>query len=806
MRRKRVISLLTALTLTGTCVLGGCGSEPADNEVETATEVAETTVEEKIPDGYTAAPYQVDAELQGPTEYLEPVFYENEGGPTIGVTLVGVVAKDGLYFKDSDNDQELDDFEDWRLDTEVRVADLLTKLNDQQRIGLLENQLMCSPTAKSAEEVYAEDGSVQLDQLIKITEDAMNMPVDAKDEEDNAIYYNSTGAILTYESRSGVSRVTTDAETGALWTNAVNMTTEYAAVAKGEPTIPFTIISNPQNVIGIPDSMGVAAAAMGDGDYSLVEQYADIDRQIWASKGIHRMYGQQIDLITDPRWSRNGTTYSEDPEVTAGIATALVTGYQTGTDGVQEDDVALIMKHFPGDGASYNGFESHYKSGQWRVYQTEGSLENYQLVAFQAAIDAGVAGIMPGYSMQAEAGMLGSVAQSYRGVEIAPELIANAYNTTMLQTLLRDTMGFEGFVNTDSGVIGGSSFADTSFGAEDLTFPERVAAVVNAGSDVIGDALLGTSLESFSEAMEQGLFDAEALDRANGNVLSVSMEMGQFENPYQNIEESKAVVDGLADQIEALGTEMNQKSVVLMKNHDNVLPLEDTAKTVYIASFTNEGEKEETITSWEEAFEAAGYTLVDDAAEADIAFLDVAPGGVAMSNPYMNVIDLVEELGVDEINYPDDTTKTGSQVEVTTLQDVDKIAEISDTVHANGGVVVASINITSPWILTNLEPYCDGLLGTFGTSVSAKMDVLTGAYNPTGKLPLTMVSCNEVIAVEETEVNGTSFEKCVSPNDVPGYDKDQYISEEVLAQSPSGSYAYQDADGNIYTTWFGLSY
>ncbi len=47
---------------------------------------------------------------------------------------------------------------------------------------------------------------------------------------------------------------------------------------------------------------------------------------------------------------------------------------------------------------------------------------------------------------------------------------------------------------------------------------------------------------------------------------------------------------------------------------------------------------------------------------------------------------------------------------------------------------------------------------------------------------------------------------CISPNDVPGYDKEQYIDPEVLAQSPSGSYAYQDADGNFYWFGFGLSY
>lgn len=807
-KKKRIVSLMTALTLTGSLVLGGCAKSAGTDETTTAEQVEATTtaaVEEAGPE-YIPAPYTVDESLQGPTEYLDPVFYENEGGPTIGVTLVGVISEEGKYFKDSNNDGKLDAFEDWRLDTETRVADLLTKMSTQQHIGLLENQLMCSPTAKSAEEVYDGDGKVILSQLITVTEDAMNMPADLADDDGKTLRNNSTGEILTFENRSGVLRATTDAETGALWTNAVNMTTEYAAAAKNEPTIPFTIISNPQNVIGIPNSIGVAAAVMSDvaagGDYSLVERFADIDRQIWDAKGISRMYGPQIDLITDPRWNRNSGTYTEDPKVMAGISAALVKGYQTGTDGVQDGDVALIMKHFPGDGASYNGFESHYASGKWRIYQTEGSLENYQLVGFQAAIDAGVAGIMPGYSMEAAPGTYGSVAQSYRGVELALELIANAYNTTILQTLLRDTMGFDGFVNTDSGVITGAVI----FGAEDMTVAERIAAVINAGSDVIGTAFSGIEWDAYTEAMEQGLLTEEAINRSNSIMLSTLMDMGQFENPYKDVEESKATVEGLAEDMEALGTEMNQKSVVLMKNHDEVLPLTDDSKKVFVASFTNAGEKEETLTELKEAFEAAGYTLVETEKEADIAFLDVEPGGVSNSNTFMNVIDLVDGLEVPEVNYPDGTTKTGEMTEATTLADVKKIAKISETVHGNGGIVIASVNITSPWILTNLEPYCDGLIGGFNTSVAARMDVLTGAYNPTGKLPVTMVSCNEVIAVEETEVDGATYEICVSPNDVPGFDKDQYMAQEVLAKSPSGSYAYQDADGNVYAAWYGLSY
>ncbi len=741
--------------------------------------------------GYIEAPYTADAS-QTPTEYLAPVFYENEGGPTISVVYGGVIVEDGKYFRDSDNDQELDAFEDWRLTTEERVADLLGKMTQEQRIGLLQNALMCSPAVASADEVYDENGSVILSQLVALS-----------DGGDNSSSAYAASGILDAYTRSGVIRKDTDTETGALFNNALNMMAEYVGVTKGEVTIPYMLISNPM-ISGYPTALGFGAAATGDGNADFIVDFAELDAEIWDAKGIHQMYGPQIDLVTDPRWSRIGGTYTEDPDMMAQIATALVTGYQHGADGAQAGDVALIIKHFPGDGASENGFESHYGMGQWRIYSTEGSLENYQLVGFQAAIDAGVAGIMPGYSRPTLDAR--SVSQSYRGVTVDGEEIANAYNTTILQTLLRDTMGFEGFINSDSGIIGEGEAYATNFGAEDMTAAERYATVINAGTDVVGDAFTAVlDYGATAEAVTSGLVTEEAFDRATTNRMTSWIDLGMFDNPYRDPAESKAVGEQYAEARDEMKADVNHKSVVLMKNHDDVLPLTDTSKAVYLASFTDSGENDSNIESWTAAIKAAGYTIVDDEAQADIAILDVVPGGVANATEYMNNINLVEDFEEEHVD-PNTGEKDGEIVEVTTLQDVDDIADIANTLHANGGIVIASINISSPWILTNLEPYCDALVGSFSTSAQARMDVLTGAYAPTGKLPVTMVSCDEVIAVnEQTLSDGNTYDICVSPNDVPGYDKDQYIDDSVLAQSPSGSYAYQDADGSLYVSGFGLS-
>ena len=797
MKKKRIVPLVLSaamLVSLATSCTNTAENTPSPSQTQSESP-APTPSETAVQDGYIAAPYTADASAI-PTEYVAPVFYENEDGPTISVTYTGVIVEGGQYFRDSDNDQELDPFEDWRLTTDERVADLVGKLNQDQRIGLLSNALMTSPAVTSADEVYDEDGNVILSQLVSLGE-----------ADYGAI---TTSAYIAYDDmfesniRSGVIRKDTDTETGALFNNALNMLAEYIGVTRGEVTVPYMLISNPMNS-GYPFSMGFAAAVQGDGNADAVKSWAEVDAAIWDAKGIHQMYGPQIDLVTDPRWSRNNTTYGEDPEVMADIATALVEGYQHGTDGAQTGDVALIMKHFPGDGAAQNGFESHNWIGQWRIYSTEGSLEKYQLVGFQAAIDAGVAGIMPGYSRVGDDAR--SVTQVVNGITIEPEEIANAYSSVILQTLLRDAMGFEGFINTDSGII-----SQQYYGAEDMTMAERYAAAINAGSDVIGDGpsgfitdpdVIAEITEGLTASVTSGMVTDEAFDRATTNRMKSWIDLGMFENPYRDPEESKAVGEEYAQTREDSKTEFNQKSVVLMKNSDSALPLSDTSVNIYVQKFTGTGnDTDDTIA---DELTAMGYTVVDDYNEADVAILMVVPASLANGTDHLQVLDLVEDIEVDE--YDENGVKTGNTVDWTNVADLEDIWEIADAVHANGGKVVGTINISSPWILTNLEPYCDALLGTFSTSDQAIADVVTGAYNPTGKLPVTMVSCDEVIAVnEEVLSDGNTYEVCVSPNDVPGYDKEQYMDADVLAQSPSGSYAYQDADGNFYWSGFGLSY
>ena len=132
------------------------------------------------------------------------------------------------------------------------------------------------------------------------------------------------------------------------------------------------------------------------------------------------------------------------------------------------------------------------------------------------------------------------------------------------------------------------------------------------------------------------------------------------------------------------------------------------------------------------------------------------------------------------------------------MSGIGRIREIAEQMHQHGGKVISNVNITLAWELGNLEPHCDALLAGFDTYVSATMDVILGRFAPTGKLPVTLPRGDEVLAVD---ANGV----CISPNDVPGYDKDKYMPE-ALKDENGKAYAYRDQAGNYYELDFGLRY
>ena len=391
--KKRIVPLVLSaamLVSLATSCTNTAENTPSPSQSATPTPSASTGVE----DGYIPAPYTVSSEDELTSKFLEPVFYENEDGPTIGVTLLGVIVQDGKYFRDLDNDQELDDFEDWRLDDQTRAEAMAAALTDEQLTHQVANNGSYSAKSTKTEDVVDENGEPVWTKLYP-TSGGFGGGGKSEEEEDpdatNIEYLNSEGF------RTLVIRNNPETEVAVWFNNGLEQYSEYDAITNGEVAVPFFTFTNPISH-GLPNSEGVAAASLGAGNADAVLEDAQYDREVMWAKGVDGLYGPQIDLATDPRWSRNNSTYGEREDMSAEIASNLVIGYQNGDQGMVEGSVLVTVKHFPGDGAAYNGFESHGQTGRYRIYSTENSLADYQLKSFIAAFEAGAAGVMPGYS------------------------------------------------------------------------------------------------------------------------------------------------------------------------------------------------------------------------------------------------------------------------------------------------------------------------------------------------------------------------------------------------------------------------
>ena len=776
------------------------------------------SVDPELKNGYIPAPYVLEEGEKINDFYLEPVLFHNENGPTIGVTTCGVIVKDGLYFKDMDNDGILSPYEDWRNDHETRAKDMVAHLPLNQQAGLVLNTLWNTPLSMTREGAKDEEGNIVPAKIFKRYDPAAPIPKGILPGLDMRV---DDGQVLEQKLAAGVYRGEMRAEAGvaALYHNLGTQYVEYEA-CNGGVAIPYSLHTNPIN-IGYPDVLGFGAACMGDGNFDIVYDMAETDRKMMAACGLNIMYGHKVDVDTDPRWPRNSGTYGERPDITVGITRELVRGYQNGEEGLKKGAIALTVKHFPGDGPAENGFEPHLPIGQWRLYPTEGSMAKYHLPPFQAAFDMNASAIMPDYSRICNDGR--SVPQYYKGKLTSSETVPSTYSKELITDLARDTMGFTGYVNSDSGIT-----TTQIYGVEHLSMAERYAKAISAGTDVIGG---NYDAENIVKAVEEGYLPKEDLDRANYRRLLSLFRQERVDNPYLDPDEADRVRMENYEGAKKAAYRACQKEVVLAKNHGNVLPM-TRGKKVYVSVFSGENagaflaqmmgagvageDNDEKLRKLlESLLRSKGYEIVDTPEECDYAYLHVWPqqNNIVFVQRSMPVLELVENFMHEEREVNKSQKKTGNLIEINTLRGIGRIPALAETVHAHGGKVIATFVVSNPWILKPLEPYVDGMTFQYtvspvamGNALGAQMDVLSGDYNPTGKMSLTMVSSMDVIAITEKEIDGQIYEICASPNDVPGYDKDPYIDPAILARVKGGSYAYCDEDGNYYRSGFGLSY
>ena len=681
-------------------------------------------------------------------------YYRNSNGPVIGTVSRKVIEKDGLYFKDLDGSGDFKPYDDWRLPAEERARAYVKALTTDEKIA----QLFISDWRMGKYLSQFPDHQPQLDESGTLDDAEFS----GKTIFGQQHLPGTTELIKKWFARHLILRANPTPEDLADWLNQL-----HAVAEECEHFVPVQVVSNSRNengelVFGMndaagifaawPGTLGIAAAVKGD-SIDLVDDFADCVRREWDATGLKKGYMYMADVVSDPRWQRTYGTFGEDPELICEIFRHIIPRIQGSEEGVTADGVAMTVKHFPGGGARENGFDPHYQMGQWNVYQTEGSLEKYHIPGFQVVVDCNASSIMPYYAKPAAAKSAPQTDKNGDPMEMQP--YGFAYNKPFIDGLLRRQMGFRGYINSDTGIV-----HNMSWGVEMLDKPERIGfAVNNAGVDLIS---------------------------------------GLFENPYRDPKKAAEVIADPSDWDKAM--DVHRKSVVLLKN-DGVLPLTAdklAGKKVYAECFNKNPEAARAATESLRQQLQGTAELTEDYREADYAVLLLNPSSGEYFNATPGYLELDLCDGKEVPNVDNEGRPTEETHKETTLAEVGRIAEIAEAVHAKGGKVIANVNVTLAWEVGNVEPSCDAFLCGFDTYASAVLDVIFGRFSPVGKLPLTLPRGDEVLKVDKNGV-------CISPNDVPGYDKDQYMPDSLKDENGK-AYAYRDAAGNYYEMNFGLRY
>ena len=374
--------------------------------------------------------------------------------PAVEAKVKDILTVDGLKFKDLNGDGKLDKYEDWRLPAEERAKDLVDKMTLEEKAGLF---VICDK--KMGISLTDENKHLSIYNGI-INEQDQELP-DGRGHE-----YATTEMIENMHIRHIIVRENAKPSELATWVNALNEMAEGTRLG-----IPVLVASNSRNentdaaynaedveskYTAWPGTLGIAATQ----DLQVVKEFAEVGRKEWNASNLRKGYMYMADAVTDPRWFRTFGTFGEEVGFIGDAISTIIKTYQG--EQLSSDSIGLTIKHFPGGGARENGYDPHYEEGKFNVYPTEGSLEKYHLPPFVAAVKANPTSIMPYYAIPSNE----KSAMPQSPFKESFEEVGFAYNKAMISDLLRDQMGFTGYVNSDSGVL-----SRMAWGVEELTLP-----------------------------------------------------------------------------------------------------------------------------------------------------------------------------------------------------------------------------------------------------------------------------------------------------------------------------------------------
>jgi beta-glucosidase len=521
----------------------------------------------------------------------------------------------------------------------------------------------------------------------------------------------TTKGVTKFHLRHFILRANVPARTMAEWANNLQALCEKDGLG-----IPAIIASNPRNHITKDASIGLSVGATSFStwpgelglsatrDLKLIRTFAETARREWAAVGLRKGYMYMADLSTEPRWQRIEGTFGENAEWVAKMMHEIIIGFQ-GTK-LSPNSIALTTKHFPGGGAGVGGQDPHFDWGKFEHFP--GKMFQNNLIPFKAAIKAGTSAIMPYYSVP---------------LDTKYEQIAYAYNKPVITGLLRDSLGFQGIINSDTGPI-----EMMPWGAENLSIQQRYKKTLEAGVNLYS----GTADPSqLLETVQSGMVDIKLIDASVYRLLMEKFALGLFENPYVDVDHAEKIVG--SKELQEKANLAMRKSIVLLRNENNFLPLKPKTKVYFESYFKQRGDKSPS-NIIDASKVSTSVQLVNSPEEADVVLVWITPGSKSLFEADGSPLFLSLSKNAVDIKY------------------INQLASKKPTILV--------VNYTNPWVIDEIynqqtKATIKAVLATFGNTPDAVLDIVTGKFNPSGRMPFT------------TPVSEEQAQKQLS--DVPGY-------------------------------------
>jgi beta-glucosidase len=498
------------------------------------------------------------------------------------------------------------------------------------------------------------------------------------------------------------------------------------AVQKSRLKIPllfgYDVIHGHKTIFPIP--LGLSATW----DMGLIERSARIAAREASADGLNWTFSPMVDIARDPRWGRIAEGAGEDPYLGSMVAKAMVLGYQTNSLS-NPDAILACVKHFALYGAAEAGRD--YNSTDMSLIK----MYNDYLPPYKAAVDAGAESVMA----------------SFNDINGTP---ATA-NRWLLTDLLRRQWGFKGFVVSDYTGINEM----VSHGLGNLQTVS--AAALNAGTDMdmVGEGFLGTLKKSLKEKK----ISQATIDQACRRILEVKYKLGLFQNPYKYINEERAAKEILSPANRLDAKLIAEASFVLLKNNNQVLPLNRSGKIALIGPLADD--KQDMLGAWSAAGDwknavsileglhraaprmeityTKGANLVDDPAMLKLINGFGNKMSVDEQSPSKmieNAVSAAKAADVAVVVLGESASMGGEATSRTNLDLFPNQKALLKAVAATGKPIVLVLMSHRPLTLEWEDANLTGILETWfpGTEAgNAIAEVLVGNYNPGGKLTAT---------------------------------------------------------------------